>query len=95
MATFLMSGKYSPMSLQDASPERTKKAIKVAKQFKGRIEKMYATLGSHDLLVIADFPGTEEAMRASIALTKLTGIGFTTMPAVSVDVFDKLLVEGS
>ncbi len=91
MATYLMSGKYSPMALQDASPERTKKAVKLVKQFKGRIEKMYATLGAHDLLVVADFPGTEEAMQASIALTKLTGIGFTTTPAVTVDIFDKLL----
>ena len=32
-------------------------------------------------------------MQASIALTKLTGIGFTTSPAVAVDEFDKLLAE--
>ena len=30
-------------------------------------------------------------MQASIALTKLTSIGVTTSPAVTADVFDKLL----
>ena len=63
------------------------------KQFKGQVEAMYATLGPNDLVVVANFPGTQEAMQASIALTKLTGIGFTTSPAVTVDVFDKLLAD--
>ena len=93
MATFLMFGKYSPKSLKDASSERTKEALDVIKQFKGQVEAMYATLGPNDLVVVANFPGTHEAMQASIALTKLTAIGFTTSPAVTVDVFDKLLAD--
>jgi uncharacterized protein with GYD domain len=93
MATFLMFGKYSPKSLKEASGERTKEAMDVVKQFKGQVEAMYATLGPNDLVVVANFPGTQEAMQASIALTKLTNIGFTTSPAVPVDVFDKLLSE--
>jgi hypothetical protein len=43
--------------------------------------------------MVADFPGTSEAMKASIALMKLTGIAFSTSPAVTVDVFDKLLAD--
>jgi uncharacterized protein with GYD domain len=91
MATFVMFGKYSPKSLKEASGERTKEALDAIKQFNGQVEAMYATLGPSDLVVIASFPGTEQAMQASIALTKLTNIGFTTSPAVTVDVFDKLL----
>ena len=93
MATFLMFGKYSPDSLKGASAARTKKAMGVVKKFQGQVETMYATLGPHDLVVIASFPDTAKAMQASIALTKLTGIGFTTSPAVVVDEFDKLLAE--
>ncbi len=52
---------------------------------------MYATLGQNDLVLILDFPGVKEAMKASVALTKLTGIGFTTSPAVPVNVFDKMM----
>ena len=57
------------------------------------MEAMYATLGPNDLVMVADFPGTSEAMKASIALMKLTGIAFSTSPAVTVDVFDKLLAD--
>ncbi len=91
MATFLMFGKYSAKSLKDASAERTKEALDTIKHFKGRVEAMYATLGPNDLVVVAEFPDTAEAMQASIALTKQTNIAFTTSPAVSVNVFDKLL----
>jgi len=38
-----------------------------------------------------DFPGVAEAMKASVALAKLTGIGFTTSPAVPIEEFDKLV----
>jgi uncharacterized protein with GYD domain len=93
MAKFLMFGKYSPDSLKGASAARTKKALGLVKKFQGQVDAMYATLGPHDLVVVASFPDTAEAMRASIALTKLTGIGFTTAPAVPVEEFDKLLAE--
>jgi uncharacterized protein with GYD domain len=88
-----MFGKYSSQSLQDASAERTKVALATIKRFKGQVEAMYATLGPNDLVMVADFPGANEAMQASMALTKLTGIAFSTSPAVTVDVFDKLLAE--
>ena len=52
-----------------------------------------ATLGKIDLVVVTEFPGDTEAMQASMALTKLTGIGFMTAPAVPVDEFDKLMAE--
>jgi hypothetical protein len=38
-------------------------------------------------------PGTEQAMKASVALSKMLGIGFSTAPAVSVEVFDKLMED--
>jgi len=33
----------------------------------------------------------EQAMKTSVALSKMLGISFTTAPAVSMDVFDKLM----
>jgi uncharacterized protein with GYD domain len=91
MATFVMIGKYTPQALADLSAKRTKEALTLVKQHKGEVQLMYATLGQNDLLLVLDFPGIKEAMKASVALTKLTGIGFTTSPAVPVDVFDKLM----
>jgi len=40
--------------------------------------------------LVVELPSTEQAMKASIALSKLTGIAFTTLPAVSMADFDKL-----
>jgi hypothetical protein len=41
--------------------------------------------------LVVEFPGTAQVMRASISLTKLTGIGFFTFPAFTVQEFDKIL----
>ena len=40
--------------------------------------------------MIADLPDNSRAIAASTALAKLTGIAFTTAPAVSIEEFDKL-----
>ena len=93
MATFIVFGTYSLEGMKGMSPERTKKATELVKKFGGEVKAMYALLGKTDLVAIVDFPGTEQAMQASVALTKFTGIQFTTSPAVPVEVFDKLMAE--
>ena len=93
MATFLMFGKYSSRALQEMSIQRTDKAVDLIKGFGGEVQSMYATLGQHDLVLVVSLPGTDEAMKASVALTKLTGIAFSTSPAVAVQEFDKLMAE--
>ncbi len=93
MATFVIFGKYSSEALKGMSAPRTKQAIELVKQFDGEVQQIYATLGDADLLCIVDFPDVGQAMKASVALTKLTGIMFSTLPAVPVDEFDKLMSE--
>jgi len=93
MATFLLFGKYSPQALQELSIQRTDKAKSLVAHFGGEVKAIYAALGPNDLLFIVDLPGTEEAMKASVALTKLTGIALTTSPAVPVEDFDRMMSE--
>jgi len=93
MQTFIMLGKYSAHALQGMSVQRTQKAKNLIEQFGGEIETLYALLGEWDLIVVVSLPGLNEAMKASVALTKLTGISFTTTPAVPVETFDKLMSE--
>ena len=93
MATFLMFGKYSAEAVKKISADRTTKTAKLAKKFKGDIKSMFAVLGETDLLFVAEFPGVDKAMQFSVALAKLTGIAFTTYPAVTVADFDKLMAE--
>ena len=93
MATFVMMGKYTSESLKNISSERTDKAVYLIKKCGGEVKSFYALLGKHDLIVIDDYPGVKQAMKASIALNKLTGIAFTTSQAVSVEEFDKMITE--
>ena len=93
MATYFMFGTYSADAIKGISAERTKEAAAVVKKYGGEVKSGYALLGEHDLVLIVDLPDTEQAMKTSVALAKLTGIGFTTAPAVSVDAFDKIITD--
>ena len=91
MSTFILFGNYSAEAFKGVSSERTAKSHDLAKKFGGELKQIYALLGKDDLLLITDFPGVSEAMQFSVALSGMTGIGFTTSPAVSADKFDKLM----
>lgn len=93
MATYFLFGQYSRKAMQEISAERTEKAEALIQELGGKVNAVYALLGEKDLVIIADFPGTEQAMQGSAALGKLTGISFTTSPAVTVKEFDKLMAE--
>ena len=93
MATFFMFGKYSAEAIKAISAERTQKVVDVVKGLGGEVQSMHALLGEKDLVFIVNLPGMEQAIQASVALSKMSGIGFTTAPAVTVDDFDKLMAE--
>ena len=91
MASFLMFGKYTLEGVKGITAERTKKVVETIEKSSGRVSLMYALLGIYDLAFVVDFPGIQEVMKTSVALTKLTGISFTTFPTVTVEEFDKLV----
>jgi len=91
MAKFLMLGRYSYEAIKGISKDRTKKVTDAIKSAGGSVNSMYAVLGGYDLVFLVDFPGNAEAIKASVAITKLTGIGFRTFPCITVDDFDKLV----
>jgi uncharacterized protein with GYD domain len=93
MNTFIMFGKYSIESVKAINAERTKNGINLIKKFGGEVQSMYALLGEKDLVFTVTFPGIEQALKASVALSKATGISFTTSPAVTVEKFDKMMTE--
>ena len=91
MATYLMFGSYSLDSIGKISARRTEKATELIEENGGKVLSGYALLGEKDLVLIVDFPGTEEAMKTSVGLAELLGVAFTTSPAVTFDEFDNLL----
>lgn len=90
MATYIMFGKYSVEGLKGISAKRSDDAKALLKKHGGELKAGYAMLGGVDLILIAELPDTARAMAASAALAKLTGVAFTTSPAVTIEEFDKL-----
>jgi len=93
MNTFFMIGKYSNDSLKEMGVDRTQKSVRLIKELGGEVKSMYALLGGFDFIMIVELPTTEIAMKASLGLNILTGISFSTFPAVSVDDFDRIIGE--
>ena len=93
MATFFMFGKYTSEAIKEVSIERTQQAVAEIKKLGGNMIAMHALIGEYDLLFCVSLPGVEEAIKASVALKRLTGISFTSCPAVSVEVFDQLMAD--
>ncbi len=91
MTTYIMFGKFSIGAVREISAERTKRAAAIVDINGGKVKDIYTLLGETDVVAIVDFPGLKEAMKASVELTKLLGISFTTAPAVTVEEFDKLM----
>ena len=94
MQTFVMFGRYSSEGVKGISAARTGKAKELIKKCGGEVRSVYGLLGKSDVLLVADFPGVPEAMKASLGLGKLTGLVLTTSPAVSVEEFDKIAAQG-
>ena len=88
MATFIMFGKYSLKALEGVSAQRTKKVENLIARYDGKVKTIYALLGEKDLILIVELRNVEDAIKVSTALTRLTGISFTTSPAVAVEDFD-------
>ena len=93
MATFFMFGKYNAEAIKTISLRRTEQAKETIRELGGEVNGMYALLGEYDLLFCVELPDVEQAMKASVVLTKLTGISFNSCPAVKVETFDRLTTE--
>jgi uncharacterized protein with GYD domain len=91
MATYFLFGNYTSDAVKGISAGRTEKATKLINNYSGEVKSMYALLGGIDLVIITTFPTTEDAVKASIALHKMTGISFSTSPAIEVEEFDKIM----
>lgn len=90
MAKFVMLGRYTQASMDEISSSRTERAQELVRDHGGETIGIYALLGAFDLLLVVELPNVEAAMQVSLALTRLTGVGFQTSPAVDVATFDTL-----
>jgi len=91
MTTFIMMGRYTSQGVKEISFQRSKKGVEIVQQCGGKFLTCYILMGETDVLVVAEFPGINEAIKASVLLNRALGICFTTVPAISVEEFDKLV----
>ncbi|MEE8441861.1 MAG: GYD domain-containing protein [Spirochaetia bacterium] len=93
MTSFFLFGSYTRDALDGIDADRTKRAEEVISGYGGKLHSVYALLGVHDIVMIADLPGVPEALQVSITLTRDTGITFSSCPAIPVLDFDRLAGE--
>jgi uncharacterized protein with GYD domain len=91
MTTFFMFGNYNAESIRDMSIERTNQVVAEIEKLGGKVLAMHALLGQFDLCFWVNLPTVEDAMKASVNITRMTGISFTTSPAVTVETFDQMV----
>jgi uncharacterized protein with GYD domain len=93
MTTFFMFGKYSAEAIKGMSIERTQQVVGEIKKLGGEVTAMHVLLGEYDLLFCVSLLTVEDAIKASVALSRLTDISFTSWPAVTVETFDQLVSD--
>ncbi|NQU24717.1 MAG: GYD domain-containing protein [Candidatus Nealsonbacteria bacterium] len=93
MATFFIFGRYSSESIKSVSVERTRRVHSVIEEVGGHVKGIYALMGEYDVVIIAELPNMGEAMKASVALKRLTDISFFTTAAMPIEEFDQLVGE--
>ncbi len=93
MTTFFLFGRYTSESIKKIDAKRTKKAEEIISGYGGTLKWVYAILGDDDLLFMVELPGIGEAVQASLAISKATGIAIRSAPAVPVALFDNLAQE--
>lgn len=91
MRTFFIFGKSSSKELKEISLKYRVEVVSLVKNFGGDVRSMYVMLREKYLVLILTFPGIKRAMKASLALSKLTGISFRIWPAIPVDELNKLV----
>ncbi len=89
MKTFLIFGKSSPKELKELSVKYKAEIVRLVKDTGGDVGSMSVMLEKYMILISA-FPGIKTAEKASITLSKFTGISFRTLPAIPVDEFYEL-----
>ena len=93
LQTFLMLGNYSSGAISSISAGRTQEAKGIVKEFGGKVIGIYGLLGDYDVMFLVGLPDLTAAMQLSVKLGQMTGISFSTYPAVDVATFDKAISE--
>lgn len=91
MKTFLLFGKSSPEELNEISSKYRAEIVRLVNNLGGEVKAMYILLKEKYLFFILTFLETKRIWKASVALSKLTGISFKVLPALPVKILKDIL----
>jgi len=69
------------------SPNRAARYQEIAKACGGKAIAAYATFGSHDLVVITEYPDNASAMKAALQINAIGAISTQTLVGIPVEEF--------
>ncbi len=96
MATFIMLSKLTDEGRKTLKerPQRLAQVNKEIETMGGRVTAQYAVLGSYDFVNVVEAASNEVIARISVELGARGTIEVTTLPAMSVEEFTKMLLDG-
>lgn len=83
MPTYIVLSSYTDQGIRNVkdSPKRLDAAKKLLKDLGGELKEFYLTMGSYDIVVVADAPSDEVAAKFALAVGSLGNVRTTTLRA--------------
>ncbi len=96
MATFIMLSKLTDEGRKTLKerPQRLAQVNKEIETMGGRVTAQYAVLGSYDFVNVVEAASNEVIARISVELGARGTIEVTTLPAMNIEEFTKILLDG-
>lgn len=95
MPKYLIQGRYTPEGLKGLAKDKAsgrKAAVQAAmKTLKGRVESLYFTFGSDDVVVIVEAPDNIAAAALSLSVGSTGLVNIRTTPLLTVEEVDQAL----
>jgi uncharacterized protein with GYD domain len=92
MAKFLINGSYTAEGakglMKEGGTARKAAVQKALEGLGGKIESIYYTFGSSDVIVICDIPDTTSALALSMAVNASGAVRISTTPLITVEEVD-------
>jgi uncharacterized protein with GYD domain len=93
MSKYIMLANWTNQGVQNIkdSPERLAAAQATAKAFGGRIESFFMTMGSHDMVLVADMPSDEAMAKLLLTVSQGGNVRTTTLKAFTESEYRKIV----
>jgi len=93
MATYIMLSTLTDEGRKTLKerPDRLQEVNREIEAMGGRVTQQYAVLGGYDFINILEAPDNETVARISVELGSRGTVTLTTLPAMPVDEFTKML----